>query len=80
MSYLVESDLKHGGPLRLQRPLSDPAAIMVIVDSDHLKKAGIGAQLNAISLMEAHDGPGFRVVTALPLKNREIVRHERYGA
>tara|TARA_Y100000589_G_scaffold137410_1_gene131409 strand:+ start:970 stop:1131 length:162 start_codon:yes stop_codon:yes gene_type:complete len=53
---------------------------MFAVNADHLKQADITAQSDAVSLMEPHDGSGFRLVAALPLKNREIVRHERFAA
>ena len=51
---------------------------MVAINADDLKQAGITPQCDAVALMEPHDGSGFRLIAALPLKNREIVRHERF--
>ena len=53
---------------------------MVAVDADHLKQAAVTAQLDAVSLMESHDCAGFRLIAALPVENREFVRHERFAA
>jgi hypothetical protein len=53
---------------------------VVAINANDLKQAGIRAQLDAVPLMEPHDGSGFRLVAALPLKNGEIVRHERFAA
>ena len=77
---LVESDLKDRRTLGLQGPLADPAAVVIAIDADDLKQTGITAQCDAVPLMEPHGGSGFRLIAALPLKNREIVRHERFAA
>tara|TARA_B100000925_G_scaffold124266_1_gene92331 strand:+ start:266 stop:427 length:162 start_codon:yes stop_codon:yes gene_type:complete len=53
---------------------------VVTINADDLEKAGIAAQRDAVSLVEPHDGSGFRLIAALPLKNCEIVRHERFAA
>jgi len=53
---------------------------VVAINADDLKQTGIRAQLDAVTLMEPHDGSGFRLVAALPLKYREFVRHERFAA
>jgi len=53
---------------------------VVAINADDLKQTGITPQCDAVPLMEPHDGSGFRLIAALPLKNREIVRHERFAA
>ena len=77
---LVERNLEDWRTLGLQRPLADPAAIVVAINTDDLEQACISKQCDAVSLMELHDGSRFRLVAALPVKNREIVRHERFDA
>ena len=79
-SDLVERDLEDWRTLGLERPLAHPAATVVAINADDLKQAGISTQCDAVPLMELHDGSRFRLVAALPVKNREIVRHERFDA
>jgi len=79
-SDLVERDLEDWRTLGLQRPLANPAAIVVAINADDLKQACISTQGDAVPLMELHDGSRFRLGAALPVKYREIVRHERFAA
>lgn len=56
---LLHRNLKHWRSIGHQRPATHPAAVVIIINADDLKKAGIDVELNAIALMEVHERVGF---------------------
>ena len=65
----MKRNLKHRRSLGGERPFTHPAAVVIVVDADHLKQTGIGSQTDAVTLMKPHEGSVARLKAALPLQN-----------
>ena len=65
----MKRNLKHRRSLRCEGPLTHPAAVVIVIDADHLKQTGSGSQADAVTLMKPHEGSVARLKAALPLQN-----------
>ena len=65
----MKRNLKHRRSLGGEGPLTHPAAVVIVVDPDHLEQTGAGAQTDAVTLMKPHEGSVARLKAALPLQN-----------
>jgi hypothetical protein len=56
--HLMQWEFQNRGSMARQGPAAQPAAVAVIIDTDHLVELLIAAEMDAVALKEAHDrGP-----------------------